>query len=270
MRTFALCISTVVFCSSVTNAGTVDLLYEDTHVGGEIGWIYVPTNNGPEFGAGGMFRLDAANESGFPGNLGDPVFAFCTELTQGFPNVSPQTYETSLDLTNINDPPNVTVGSLDSTKITLIRELFNLFYQPSWTNAGPFTDAERLEATAFHAALLEIVHEAIDPLDPLTPLNLDAGLFVFNGAWSVSHNDPGSEILGVKARGDDMLNSLSGLNVPPGFDLVAFTNPDYQDFIAAYDPGVIIMPEASTMILCSIGTLIAGVQVARMRKRRAS
>lgn len=248
MRTFALSLFVSACTAIQVHAATISVALEDFQASGVLGFKYNSTE--VEYSSFGVFRLGTADPVGpEAAKLSNPIYAFCNELEQPFTS-SYELYNVGVP-TDGNDPPNQYVGLINSFKATLLSELFTKFLDTSWFAPGPYTTTQIQEAMAFHAAIEEIVHEAVFSIADKPSLNLDAGIFQVVDAYLLDKNDPSQLLPDVKTIGQSYLDALTGFDPNPRFALVQLTNPNFQDYIT--------VPETSSFALLSCIGMMAGI-----------
>lgn len=258
MRTFALSLFVLACTALQVHAATISVALEDFQASGVLGFKYNSVDT--EYASFGVFRLGTADPVGpEAARLSNPIYVFCDELAQPFTS-SYQLYNVGVP-TDGNDPPNQYVGLINSFKSTLLSELFTKFLDTSWFAPGPYTTDQIQHAMAFHAAIEEIVHEAVFSIADKPSLNLDAGIFQVVDAYLLDKNDPSQLLPDVKAIGQSYLDSLTGVDLNPRFALVQLTNPDFQDYIT--------IPETSSLALLSCVGMIVGVG-GYLKRRKSS
>ena len=190
----------------------------------------------------GVYMLDKTGGTG-SGDLWDngAIPAFCIEVEEPAPNLVTQ-YDVISPADNYNGILNETLGT---AKADYLSELWGRYYDPSWEGSGPFTPTQNMEATAFAAAVWEIVYEDL----PLSPLGWDVGS---DGTPGI----PGFAGLGVNtALANGWLASLDGTG--PMAELAVFSNDGSQNFLVA-------VPEPMTLFLLGLG----GAMSVMHRRRR--
>lgn len=224
----------------LVKADTATVYLEDFNASGVLGYTF----NGSEVihGSAGVFRLRVSDPIGpLADSLADPSYGFCIDILQDFTGI-PQPYQVG-DLTTANVPVNPISGPITPEKRDLLRQLWQLYFDPSWTSAGPYSDAQRTGAIAFHAALFEIIIDFDG--NSLASLDSGAGLFTAVDGYILDINDPSQELPVVPVL-DAYLGGLSLAYNGPLAPLVALTNPDYQDYVT-------VVPEASSVTLGLVG-----------------
>jgi len=239
----------VLACSALqVQAATISVALEDFQASGVLGFKYNSTE--VDYASFGVFRLGTADPVGSEAQkLGNPIYVFCDELSQPFTS-DYQLYNVGVP-TDANDPPNQYVGLINSFKSTLLSELFTKFLDTSWFAPGPYSTYQIEHAMAFHAAIEEIVHEAVFSIADKPSLNLDAGIFQVVDAYVLDKNDPSQLLPNVKSIGQSYLDALTGVDLNPRFSLIQLTNPDFQDYIT--------VPEASSFALLSCVGMVVGL-----------
>lgn len=180
----------------------------------------------------GVYTLNKTGDSGSGSTWRNgPIPGFCVELNEAAPT---QTLRYAVDR-----PDNMVVSytgeTLGTTKATYLRELWARYYDPSWSQSGASSAANR-SAAAFAAAVWEIVYE-----------NAPAS----GSRWDVTA-DSTSGIGGFIALNIDAatankwLQSLTGCG--PKADLRVFTNNGGQNYLVA-------VPEPATIVLLGLGGL---------------
>lgn len=237
-------------------ADTATVSLEDFNASGVLGYTF----NGSEkiYGTAGIFRLRVSDPAGpLANSLSDPSYGFCMDILQNFTG-SPEPYDVG-DLTIANDPTNPFTGPVTPQQRDLVAQLWHLYFDPSWTLLGPYSDAQRTGAIAFHAALFEIILD-FDGAS-LSSLDSGSGLFTAEDGFIDDKDDPSQE-LPVVATLDTY---LAGLSLPydgPLAPVVALTNPEYQDYVT------VVVPEVSSVTLALLGFASCGF-VLRRRVRKA-
>ena len=262
MRTSLFSLVALALTALQVQAETITVGLQDFQASGVLGYKYASTE--VDYGSFGVFRLVTSDPSGpLASKVGNPAFVFCDELTQPFTS-DLNLYDVGVP-TDANDPPNEFVGKINSFKATLLSELFTKYLDTSWFAPGPYSVDQITSAMAFHAAIEEIVHEAVFSIADHSSLNLDAGIFQVDSAYLLDHNDPSQLLPAVKPLGQFYLDSLTGIDRDPKFELIQLTNPTYQDYLVA-------VPEvSSTMLLSAVGIVMGmgGFLKRRVRSAKA-
>jgi hypothetical protein len=253
MRAHLFC--ALVLSAVTTNAfaETIDVALEDFQSSGVLVYKY---NGFQDSGSSGVFRLRTSNPSGPNASLvTDPAYAFCIELTQVYTS-NIQSYDV-VDLTGANDPVNSIFGAITASKRDLVRQLWATSFDPSWTAPGPYTNLQITEAMAFHSAIYEILSD-FDGVS-LASLDLSAGVFQTVSGFLLDINDPSQE-LPVLPTAQALLGTLSLSYRGPLANLVALTNPNFQDYV------VEVVPEASSIVMS--GIVLTGMATGVWARRR--
>jgi hypothetical protein len=164
----------------------------------------------------GYYKHDVSAATGAGVHVSDPLYSFCIDLSQA-PAGSYATFNV-VDLTEAPDP--AFIGStITADKASLLKELWGRHY-------GSISTGQ--QAAEFQLAVWEIVFETSGTYDIST-----------GSVLSTSYNS------GTNA----LLNSLNGQG--PMANLVALTNPDYQDMLAS-------VPTPGALLLGTLGTGMIG------------
>jgi len=220
--------------------GTVDIDHATLGASDFLG-VYGGGHNGTEIFAG-AYKLDKTGGTGmgtiWPNGL---LPAFCIELNEYAP-ILPVTF----DVIEPEDATNSILGdTFGTTRASYLQELWGRYYDPSWAGSGPFTSSQIVEATAFGAAVWEIVYEDL----PVSPL-----------LWNVDV-DGSAGIAGLSLDGvnsvlaNSWLHSLNGSG--PKTTLAVLTNEGCQNYLVA-------VPEPATLVLLGLG---GAFSLARHRRR---
>jgi len=244
---------------STAKAETISLYLEDFQSSGVMGYTFNSTE--VYYGSSGLFRLRTSDPVGPTASLlTDPEFGFCIDIQQDFSSVlSP--YDIG-DLTTANVPVNPISGPITPARALLIEQLWAKYYDPSWELPGPYSNTQITDAIAFHAMLFEIATD-FDGTN-LSSLNLASGNFTLQSGYILDHNDP-LQALPVVAVAQSYLDGLSLSYNGPLPNLLALTNPDFQDYIVQ-----VAVPEASTMTMILVGSSLLGVRYGWRRRRGQS
>lgn len=191
----------------------------------------------------GVYMLQKIDGTG-AGNLwpNDQLVGFCIEAEEpSLPTI--ETYTVDTPDHNYNPVLNEVMGPVKSDYLS---ELWGRYYDPAWAGVGGHTGSENLYASAFAAAVWEIVYEDV----PVSPL-----------LWDVStDNTPGvagfSSYQASASIANSWLHSLDGTG--PKANLAVFTNQGAQNFLVQ-------VPEPTTLALFGLGGLMS---VVRRRRRR--
>ena len=160
------------------------------------------------------------------------ISGFCTELNETVPQITSK--YTVMALEDGPVPTSFLGGPMGEAKADYVRELWGRFYDPSWAADGQFTWYQNSQASAFAAAIWEIVYENL----PASPSKWDVKV---DGSW-------GS--LGFRSEwvdattANDWLHALDGTG--PKADLRIFSFNGSQDYIAE-------VPEPATIVLLGFG-----------------
>ena len=173
----------------------------------------------------GYYTHDIQAAGGLGTHIDDPLFGFCMDISQ-----RPAPVYAPFDVVDLTGAPNPTfIGTtITNDKADMLRELWGRHYSKALTNQ---------QAAEFQLAVWEIVFERSGTYD------IGAGSLL-----STSYNG------GTNA----LLNSLDGLG--PKANLMALTNPEYQDILAA-----VPVPAPGAIMLGAIGTALVGW----VRRRRS-
>ena len=219
--------------------GTVDIVRSGHGAGRDIdvfggGWS-------GEQGHAGVFMLEKTAGSG-AGDIwaNGPIGGFCIELSEPAPNVT-YTYDVENTADAYDGFLNQVMGG---AKADALSELWGRYYDSSWEGTGGFTWTQNNEASAFAAAVWEIVNEDL----PVTATH-----------WDVSSDGtpgiPGFGSTFVDATlANSWLHSLDGSG--PKASLAVFTQDGNQNYLVA-------VPEPTTIALLGLGGLMS-----LARKRR--
>lgn len=242
---------------SVSQAATIDIALEDFQASGVITYRYL--GGGPTNGSAGLFRFGTQNPSGSPADLlTNPAFGFCIELDQPFTG-DYQTYDIG-PVTSATVPPSPAFGTISPESALLIRQLWELQYDDSWENPGPYSIAQIATAVTFHAMLYEIAID-FDGVS-LSSVDLTKGNFIVDSAHILDVNNPLEE-LPIILLSKGMLFDLSLDYDGPLANVLALTNPEYQDYLTE-----VAVPEASSLVLAALGAGLVGF--VGWRRRRTS
>ncbi|MBY0587426.1 hypothetical protein K2X85_09635 [bacterium] len=248
----------LVLALSVTSvsAATIEVAVQDFQASGVLAYTFLGSE--VESGTSGLFRLGTQNPVGALASvLTNPEFGFCIELTQNFSGIF-STYNVG-DLTTANDPVIPAIGAVTVAKANLVRQLWSLFYDPTWESAGPYSDLQIAACIAFSGTLYEILSD-FDGVS-LSSLDISSGNFTIEGAGFLTPGDIAFINFNVPAIAQIYIANLSLSYDGPLANLVALTSPTQQDYI------VQVIPEASSMVLAGMGllTLVAGGYRTRRR-----
>ncbi|MBX9652304.1 hypothetical protein K2Y11_01665 [bacterium] len=243
---------------STSRAETVSLYLEDFQSSGVMGYTFNSTE--VYYGSSGLFRLRTSDPVGPNAlKLTDPEYGFCIDIQQDFSSIlSP--YDVGA-LTTANVPVNPISGPITPARALLIEQLWAKYYDPSWELPGPYSNTQITDAIAFHAMLFEIATD-FDGVS-LGSLNLSSGNFTLQSGYLLDVNDPLQE-LPVVPVAQSYLDGLSLSYNGPLPNLLALTNPDFQDYI------VEVVPEASTVTMLLVGTTMFGAGYTWRRRRGIS
>jgi hypothetical protein len=239
---YVVLLSAVILISSVTYANTVDISHAGYQANSSV-QVWGAGLSG-EWVKGGVSVLDKTASTG-PGNFwenGD-IFAFCIEMSE---SSSENKYTYDVVTHDQAHKPITILGDIIGTeKAEYISELWARYYNPAWTNVGPFDFEYNHQAEAFAACLWEIIYEDI----PDTPLG-------WNVTTDGTTGDLGFNCLSLYYEGDlanSWLHSLTGCG--PRAELMAFVREGSQDFLVE-------VPEPATICIFGFGML------AMLRKRK--
>jgi hypothetical protein len=200
---------------------------------------------GGEYGtdvAAGVYKLNKTGDSGSGSTWRNgTVSGFCVELNEAAPT---QTTRYSVDMPD-NMAVSYTGETLGTTKANYLRELWSRYYDPSWSQSGASSQANR-SAAAFAAAVWEIVYENAPSSGSRWDVTAD-------GTSGIG----GFIALNVDAEtANKWLQSLTGSGAKT--DLRVFTNNGGQNYLVA-------VPEPTTIVLLGLGGLCS-----ILRRRRAA
>jgi len=163
-----------------------------------------------------------------------PIGAVCIELYE-----SPTNELLRYDVIMPEDgpvPSGYSDGAMGYTKANYLRELWGRYYDSSW-GSHSYTEADRIYAAAFSAAVKEIVHEA-----------LPGSVFGWDVTLDGTDGDEGFRIeYDYASLANMMLYSLDGTG--PLADLRVFSYDGAQDYLVE-------VPEPATMILLGFGSVL--------------
>jgi hypothetical protein len=199
---------------------------------------------GPEMYAG-VYMLQKTADTG-AGVLwpNTQLVGFCIEAEEpSYPTT--QTYSVDTPEHNYSPILNETMGI---QKANYLSELWGRYYDPSWAGLGSHTTTENTQASAFAAAIWEIVYEDV----PVSPLlwNVNADGTAGIGGFSSLQADG--------ALANSWLHSLDGTG--PQANLAVFTNQGAQNFLVQ-------VPEPTTVALFGLGGFLS---IMRRRKHRTA
>jgi len=167
------------------------------------------------------------------GNLwaNGPIGAVCIELYEA-PSNDLLSYNVIMP-ENGPVPSGYSGGSMGYTKANYLRELWGRYYDSSWASHS-YTEADKIFAAAFSAAVKEIVHEA-----------LPGSVFGWDVTVDGTDGDEGFRIdYDYASIANMMLYSLDGTG--PMADLRVFSYDGAQDYLVE-------VPEPATMVLLGLG-----------------
>ena len=166
----------------------------------------------------GYYKHDITAATGSGVYIADPLMGFCIDMLQ-----SPPSTDTTFDVVALTEAPDPTfIGStITAEKADLLRELWGRHYSPTMTNQ---------QAGEFQLAVWEIVFET-------------------SGTYDISNGSLRSNSLNTGTNA--LLTSLDGTG--PMANLVALTNPQYQDMLAE-----LAVPAPEAIGLTSFGLAILG------------
>jgi hypothetical protein len=164
------------------------------------------------------------------GNLwaNGPIGGVCIELSEA-PSNDLLRYSVIMP----EDGPDPSGGSLGYTKANYLRELWGRYYDSSWATHS-YSEADKIFAAAFSAAVKEIVHEA-----------LPGSVYGWDVTVDGTDGDEGFRIdYDYASIANMMLYSLDGTG--PMADLRVFSYDGAQDYLVE-------VPEPATMMLLGLG-----------------
>jgi hypothetical protein len=240
---------------SSVSAATIEVAVQDFQASGVLKYSFLGSE--PESGTSGLFRLGTQNPVGaLASALTNPEFGFCIELTQNFSGIF-STYNVG-DLTTANDPVIPAIGAVTVAKANLVRQLWSVFYNESWESAGPYSDATIAACIAFSGTLYEILSD-FDGVS-LSSLDVNSGNFTILGAGFLAPGDNSFINTNVPLVAETYISVLSLAYDGPLANLVALTSPTQQDYI------VEVVPEASSLVMAGMGSLVLAISY-RLRRR---
>jgi hypothetical protein len=225
---------------SANPLGTVDI-YEAGHGANQTIDIYGGGLAGEEMYAG-VYMLQKTGDTGagaiWPNSL---LTGFCIEAEE--PSL-PTTHTYSVELPENNYNP-VLNEFLGVQKANYLSELWGRYYDASWSGLGSHTAVENEEASAFAAAVWEIVYEDV----PVSSLLWDVSTDGTPGAAGFSSFQANA------GMANSWLHSLDGTG--PKANLAVFSNQGAQNFIVQ-------VPEPATLALLGLGGVMSVI-----RRRRS-
>jgi hypothetical protein len=189
--------------------------------------------------AAGVYTLHKTGDSG-TGSMwhNGSIAGFCVELNEPVPT---ETLRYA-----VGRPDEMVVSytgeTLGTTKANYLRELWARYYDPTWSQSGASSQANR-SAAAFAAAVWEIVYENVPGHGAGWDVTAD-GTFCRGGFVAMNLDT---------ATANRWLQSLTGCG--PQANLRVFTNDGGQNYLVA-------VPEPATIVLLALGGLCS------LRRRR--
>ncbi len=238
----SLCVLLIIPVSAVDASpfGTVDVVR--THHGANDAIDVYGGGLSGEYVTSGVYMLNKSAST----NAGDiwangPIAGFCIELEEPAPDYT-ETYQVKNTSDSYSSVLNESIGDF---KAEALSELWGRYYDTSWEGNGGFSADENNAASAFAAAVWEIVYEDLP---------------VQSTGWDVSADGtagiPGfSSSAADSSLANSWLHSLDGTG--PMASLAAFTNDGNQNYVVA-------VPEPTTVVLLGLGGVLS---MARKRKR---
>jgi hypothetical protein len=229
-----------VLATDASPLGTVDIVQPVEGAGREIhiyggGW-----SDAHAFA--GVYMLEKSASSGAGDMWGNGLIgSFCIELEEPAPD-----HTVTYDVENTSDAYNSVLNrTLGSAKADALSELWGRYHNASWEGTGGFTWTEKKEASAFAAAVWEIVYEDL----PVTATQWDVGL---DGSAGIAGFRSPDAFTGLA---NSWLHSLDGTG--PMASLAVFTQCGNQNYLVA-------VPEPTTIVLLGLGGIAS---LARKRRR---
>ena len=226
--------------AAATHANTVDIVHDSYGAYGSM-TFWAAGHSGNEI-MSGVYQLNKTSGTGTGNTWSNGLIpGFCIEIQEPHPT-STYTYEVKMPEDVYN---NYTGQVLGTTKANYLRELWALYYDPTWAS-GSYTAQQNSAAEAFAAAIWEIVYETM----PVSPAQWDVTI------------DGTAGLGGFRAENLDWetankwLHSLTGSSAKA--DLRVFVNDGHQEYLVA-------VPEPATAILLGLGGLAS---VFGRRRRR--
>ena len=236
-RLLAWAITQLLLTAGTNLANTVDIVH-DGFGAYDAATIWGGSMYGAEL-ATGVFTLNKTGDSGAAGMWHNgPIQGFCVELNEPAPTESLR-YAVGMPDDMVVSYTEETLGT---TKATYLRELWARYYDPSWSQSGASSAANR-SAAAFAAAVWEIVYENVPGSGAKWDVTADGT--VGRGGFIALNLDA--------ATANRWLQSLTGGG--PRADLRVFTNDGGQNYLVA-------VPEPATIVLLGLGGLCS------IRRRR--
>ncbi|MBN1361913.1 MAG: PEP-CTERM sorting domain-containing protein [Sedimentisphaerales bacterium] len=229
------------FTTGLAQADTVDIVHDGFGAHG-VATFWGAGYTGADAQAG-VYMLDKTGDTGIGNTWSNGLIpGFCIELHESAPQAT-YTY-------NVGAPDNVynsyTGEVLGSVKANYLRELWATHYDPAWASGGSYTAQQNSNATAFAAAVWEIVYEDL----PTSPAGWDVttdGTAGNGGFWALDFDS---------ATANKWLHGLTGSG--PKADLRVFVNQGGQDYLVA-------VPEPATLLLLGLGSAFS---IAGRRRRQ--
>jgi hypothetical protein len=236
-RLLAWAITQLLLTAGTNHANTVNISYDGLGAYDAV-TVWGGGVHGAEL-ATGVLTLNKTGDSGTGGLWHNgSIPGFCVELNEAAPT------ETLRYAVGMPDDMVVsyTGETLGNTKATYLRELWARYYDPSWSQSGASSAANR-SAAAFATAVWEIVYENVPGAGAKWDVTADGT--TNPGGFIATNIDA--------ATANKWLQSLTGGG--PKADLRVFTNDGGQNFLVA-------VPEPATIVLLGLGGLCS------IRRRR--
>jgi hypothetical protein len=239
-RLLAWAITQLLLTAGTNLANTVDVVHD-----GFGAYDAATVWGGGEYGtnvAAGVYTLKKTGDSGSGSAWHNgPIPGFCVELNEAAPTQTTR-YAVGMPDTMVNSYTGETLGT---AKGNYLRELWARYYDPTWSQSGASSQANR-RAAAFAAAVWEIVYEKVPGSGSKWDVTADGTSGI--GGFIALNVDT--------ATANKWLQSLTGSG--PKTDLRVFTNNGAQNYLVA-------VPEPATIVLLGLGGLCSII-----RRRRAA